>query len=58
MYRVTLKRTNETMDFDTYFDAEMFVKLAVMVTNERINRGIAKGKRDSKRNYKIDEINA
>ena len=56
MYRVTLKRTNETEDFETYFDADMFIRMAVMFHNERLKIGLEKGKRDNRRNYVIEEI--
>lgn len=53
MYIVKCKRTGETITYDDLLGAEMFVKVAVMATNERIKRGIEKGKFDSKRNYEI-----
>lgn len=56
MYKVRLLRTGEVIEQPTRADAEMFIKLAVMFTNERIARGIEKGKRDSKKNYEIIEV--
>ena len=55
MVKITLLRTGETVEYNTREEAEFFVKVAVMATNERIARGLEKGKRDSKRNYIITE---
>lgn len=56
MFKVTMLKTGETIEQPTREDAEFFVKLAVMVTNNKINRGWIKGKRDSKKKYIITEI--
>jgi hypothetical protein len=55
MIIVKLLRTGEGVEQPTRADAEMFIKLCVMFTNERIRRGLEQGKRDSKRNYEIIE---
>lgn len=55
MYKITLLRTGETVEYNTREEAEFFVKVAVMATNERIARGLETGKRDSKKNYIITE---
>ena len=48
MFKLIFKKTNEELIFDTREEAEMCMKLSVMVNNDRGN-----GKRDSKRNYEI-----
>jgi hypothetical protein len=55
MIIVKLLRTGEEVEQPTRADAEMFIKVCVMVTNDRIGMGLEKGKRDSKRNYEIIE---
>jgi hypothetical protein len=51
MFKLIFKNTNEELIFDTRAEAEMCMKLSVMVNNDRGN-----GKRDSKRNYEIVEL--
>ena len=51
MFKLIVKKTNEELIFDTRAEAEMCMKLSVMVNNDRGN-----GKRDSKRNYEIVEL--
>lgn len=51
MFKLIFKKTNEELIFDTREEAEMCMKLSVMVNNNRGN-----GKRDSKRNYEIVEL--
>jgi hypothetical protein len=51
MFKLIFKKTNEELIFDTREEAEMCMKLSVMVNNDRGN-----GKRDSKRNYEIVEL--
>ena len=51
MFKLIFKKTDEELIFDTREEAEMCMKLSVMVNNNRGN-----GKRDSKRNYEIVEL--
>ena len=48
MFKLIFKKTNVELIFDTREEAEMCMKLSVMLNNSRGN-----GKRDSKRNYEI-----
>lgn len=51
MFKLIFKKTNEELIFDTREEAEMCLKLSVMVNNRTTPR-----KRDSKRNYEIVEL--
>ncbi len=51
MFKLIFKKTNEELIFDTRAEAEMCMKLSVMLNNDR-----TPSKRDSKRNYEIVEL--
>lgn len=51
MFKLIFKKTNEELVFDTKEEAEMCMKLSVMVNNQT-----NPSKRDSKRNYTIVEM--
>ena len=51
MVKLIFKKTNEELIFDTREEAEMCMKLSVMVNNRT-----TPSKRDSKRNYEIVEL--
>ena len=51
MFKLIFKKTNEELIFDTREEAEMCLKLSVMVNNRT-----TPSKRDSKRNYEIVEL--
>ena len=55
MVKVISIRTGEEIECRDRDEAERTIRLAVMVTNERIRLGIYKGKRDNKNNYIIAE---
>lgn len=56
MYKVTYKVTGETTEHNTMEDVNFYIKLAVAVTNDRINKGILKAKRISRKSFTITEI--
>ena len=51
MFKLIFMKTTEELIFDTREEAEMCLKLSVMVNNRTTPR-----KRDSKRNYEIVEL--
>lgn len=51
MFKLIFKKTNEELIFDTCEEAEMCMKLSVMVNNRT-----TPSNRDSKRNYEIVEL--
>ena len=56
MYKVTYKVTGETSEHKTMEEVNFYIKLAVSVTNARINEGIIKAKHISRRNFIITEF--
>ena len=55
MFIVTALKTGEMIECKTKAEAEALIRTYVSFVNARISMGIAKGKRDSKRNYTITE---
>ena len=51
MFKLIFKKTNQELIFDTREEAEMCLKLSVMVNNRT-----TPSKHDSKRNYEIVEL--
>lgn len=55
MIRVTVKRTGEIVNYETISEAEFWIKAMVQFNNMRYNQ-LGIGRRDSKRNYIIEEV--
>ena len=51
MYKLIFKKTNEELLFKTFEEAELCMKLSVMLNNDK-----CPSKRDSKRNYEIAKV--
>ena len=55
MIKVIYIKTGEEETFETLEDAKMYIKVFVMVTNDRIQMGLEKGKRINKNHFIISE---
>lgn len=55
MIKVIYIKTGEEETFETMEDAKMYIKVFVMVTNDRIQMGLEKGKRIIKNHFIISE---
>lgn len=55
MIKVIYIKTGEEETFETIEDAKMYIKVFVMVTNDRIQMGLEKGKRINKNHFIISE---
>lgn len=55
MFKVTVKKTGEIVNYETIDEANFWIKAMVQFNNMRYNR-LGIGSKDSKRNYIIEEV--